>query len=366
MTDTNHTDTNAWNNLGARGWPGTNAWNNLGARGWPYSHIGDFVAVPAEQTGNTFLPERLRKGYHLEELADGVYYVSNSAYDSMFVRTDAGVVVVDAPATLANALLPAIHEVTDEPVTHMIYSHHHADHIGAATVFGRDVTILAHEKTRDMLTRFPDPNRPVPTETFSDTTTLDVGGVQLQLDYKGQNHCEGNTFIYAPNQKVLAAIDIITPGWSTFRHCDASENIRGWVQAHDQILEYDFDAVVCGHLNRWGTKEDAKTAREYVNDMVEFGKEALEQVSDADVVRRVGFHHPWVVTENWLNDMANYVTHKILEKKTSNGQYWTERLAGVDTYTKYHAYTIVQQLRLEWGVLGRFDKRLRGEDPVPG
>lgn len=65
----------------------------------------------------------------------------------MFVCTGSGVITVDAPATLGNALLPAIKEVTDEPVTHVVYSHHHADHIGAGSIFGPDVTIVAHDKT---------------------------------------------------------------------------------------------------------------------------------------------------------------------------------------------------------------------------
>ena len=41
----------------------------------------------------------------------------------------------------------------------------------------------------------------------------DVNGVKLELAYHGQNHCEGNIFVFAPKQKVLAAIDIVAPGW---------------------------------------------------------------------------------------------------------------------------------------------------------
>jgi hypothetical protein len=88
--------------------------------------------------------------------------------------------------------------------------------------------------------RWPDPLRPLPTETFSKEATLDVGGVKLELKYKGENHCPGNIFIYAPRQKVLTKIDIVGPGLSVFFRCDASENKTGWIEAHDQILECDF------------------------------------------------------------------------------------------------------------------------------
>jgi glyoxylase-like metal-dependent hydrolase (beta-lactamase superfamily II) len=234
------------------------AWyvDTLGATGMPFQKIEDYAAPPEESYGALFLPDRLKNGYHIEELSDGVYWVTSGWYDCMFVRTGNGVIAVDAPPALGEHLLDAIAGVTDEPVTHMVYSHWHADHTGAASVFGSKIKRIGHEKTRELLERFPDPDRPIPTETFSKDATLDVNGVKLELSYKGQNHSEGNIFIYASKQKVLAAIDIIAPGWVAFKDCDSSENLSGWVQAHDQILEYDFKAIVCGHVSRYGTRED--------------------------------------------------------------------------------------------------------------
>jgi glyoxylase-like metal-dependent hydrolase (beta-lactamase superfamily II) len=48
----------------------------------------------------------------------------------MFLVYDRGVVVVDVPQTLVAFLPKAIAEVTDKPITHVVYSHSHADHIG--------------------------------------------------------------------------------------------------------------------------------------------------------------------------------------------------------------------------------------------
>jgi glyoxylase-like metal-dependent hydrolase (beta-lactamase superfamily II) len=104
-------------------------------------------------------------GYHAEEIADGVHWVTSGWYDCMFIRTGSGVIAVDAPPALGELLLTAIEEVTDEPVTHFIYSHWHADHVGAAAVFGPNVKRYGHEKARELLSRFPDPNRAPPTET---------------------------------------------------------------------------------------------------------------------------------------------------------------------------------------------------------
>ncbi|MFJ4922966.1 MBL fold metallo-hydrolase [Streptomyces sp. NPDC088725] len=332
----------------------------LGAAGMPLNDHTDYRPIPADAYGTLFLPDRLAKGYHVEEINDGVHYVTSGAYDNMFIRTGNGVIVVDAPPLLGTNLLKAIREVTDEPVTHFIYSHFHSDHVGAAHMFGPDVTYIAHDYTREMLQRWPDLNggAPVPTETFSTHETLDVNGVKVDLDYKGTNHTPGNIFVYAREQKVLAAIDIISPGWSAFKNCDASENIRGWAEAHDWILEYDFKAVVSGHVNRWGTREDALASRAYTNDIIDFAKEALDEAEDLEFIQRHGFSNAWLLWENYFNEMTNYVTKKTLEKVTDNGQNWGDRLAAADVMTKYHAYTILEALRLEYGLTSRFEKRI--------
>lgn len=72
------------------------------------------------------------KGYLVEEIAGGLYWVTEGSYQALFMETRRGVVVVDAPPTLAAALPAAIAEVTSKPVTHFIYSHSHGDHVGVA------------------------------------------------------------------------------------------------------------------------------------------------------------------------------------------------------------------------------------------
>src|SRR5258708_25289841 len=93
----------------------------------------------------------------------------------------------------ATRLIPkAIAEVTDKPITHVIYSHSHADHIGGAGGLGGQPIIIAHEETRKLLARDNDPRRPLPTVTFADTYTLKVGTETLELSYHGNGHEPGN------------------------------------------------------------------------------------------------------------------------------------------------------------------------------
>jgi glyoxylase-like metal-dependent hydrolase (beta-lactamase superfamily II) len=110
--------------------------------------------------------------------------------------------------TLGANYLKAIAEVTDKPVTHVIYSHEHTDHIGAAHLFPKDAMYIAQNETAKLLASRNDLRRPLPTLTFHDTYTLTVGDQTLVLDYKGVNHEAGNIFIYAPKQKVLMLVGL--------------------------------------------------------------------------------------------------------------------------------------------------------------
>ncbi|WP_313011968.1 MBL fold metallo-hydrolase [Brevundimonas sp.] len=332
-----------------------------------FPEAGEHPADPPSYYPPYFLSERFQRlGYHVEELRNGFYWVTSGGYDAAFVVTADGVIAIDAPPTLGENMLEAIRDVTDKPVTHVIYSHWHSDHIGAAEVYGSDVEIIGHEITKELLERFPDPKRPVPTLTFDKAYTLIVGGVTLELSYKGENHCPGNIFIWAPAQKVLTVIDIISPGSATFMHCDASQNISGWYEAQAQLMEYDFDFLVAGHHMSYGTPDTVKASIEYFADVLEGAQAAIDRFSRSDVLIDIliepGLDKFWVGTENWINSMTNFATKHVLEKRSSNGQLWSERLAGVTTQTKYHAYTVLESIRLE---RNRPNYRLKGENPPP-
>ena len=82
------------------------------------------------------------KGYFVGEIADGIYWLSGSQYQTMFLTTGEGVIAIDAPQPIGGSYLEAIKEVTDEPITHVIYSHAHNDHIGAAGMFPPDIEYI--------------------------------------------------------------------------------------------------------------------------------------------------------------------------------------------------------------------------------
>ena len=139
-----------------------------------------------------------KKGYHVAEInGSGTYLLTDGGSQAWAIVTERGVILVDAPEPLPFLpplqVVPAIAEITDKPITHLIYSHAHSDHIGGAGTVVKafpDVRIIAHKRTKEILERAKDPRRPVPHQAFEETLKLDIGGKRLELSYHGNIHEE--------------------------------------------------------------------------------------------------------------------------------------------------------------------------------
>lgn len=297
----------------------------------------DVAPLPATARGPA-IPQD--KGYLVREIAGGLYWLTDGLYQVMFLTTGRGVIAVDAPPNLAQKYLKAIADVTSEPVTHVIYSHAHGDHIGAANIFPKTAKVIAHRETAALLARAKDPNRPVPTITFTRTYTLRVGTQTLVLDYKGVNHEPGNIFIYAPRQKVLMLVDVIFPGWIPFMNLALAKDVPGFIAAHSQALAYPFETFIGGHLTRLGTRQDVRTQMEYVNDVRANAKKALQTVDFMAVARETGFENSWRLFDRYFAAVSKACADLTIPK-------WRGRLGGADVWTHTHCQVMVESLRID-------------------
>ena len=162
------------------------------------STAGQYGAGWAPVPESSLGPVIPARGYFAEEVRDGLYWVTEGMYQCAFMVTGQGVIAIDAPPSIGDRVTKAIRSVTDEPVTHVVYSHSHGDHIGTTDQFPDDAVRIGHTETGKWLDRLRDPRRKPPDITFEDSYTLEVGGQTLQLDYRGGNHALGNIFIHAP------------------------------------------------------------------------------------------------------------------------------------------------------------------------
>ena len=188
-------------------------------------------------------------------------YISNAA----FVVTPAGVVVIDAlgsPA-LAEHLMVEIRKVTPLPVTHVIVTHYHADHIYGLQAFkAKGARIIAHQAAREYLNSdtarlrliasrqelapwIDESTRLVPAdEWITGPSELVVGGVRLVLQPVGPSHTPEDIVVYLPEQKVLFAGDLVFRSRIPFvGQADSGH----WIKALDTLLAFDAKVIVPGH-----------------------------------------------------------------------------------------------------------------------
>ena len=288
------------------------------------------------------------KGYLVQEIRDHLYWVTDGSYNAMFLVTDKGVVAVDAPPSIGKNYLKAIAEVTDKPVTYVIYSHAHIDHIGAAGIFPKNATFIAQQETAAELQRAKSVARnasmvpSIPTVTFSKNYTLQIGNQTLKLDYHGVNHLPGNIFIYAPKQKVLMLVDIIFPEWIPFPYLAIAKDIAGFIKAHDIALNnYDFDTIVAGHLTRLGTRNDVIIQKEFVSDLEKAAAIANQNVSFSKIASQVGsFDNPWLIFSTYIDAINKQCEDEMLPK-------WQSRLGGAEIFMSTHCFTMSESGRVD-------------------
>lgn len=280
------------------------------------------------------------KGYRLQELGKGLYMVTDNAYQSMFMVYETGVVVVDAPPPYAAKLEQAIAEVSDRPITHVIYSHFHSDHIAGVGELGGRPVLIAHEETKRLLSRARDPKRPVPAVTFKDRYTLKAGSQVLELSYHGVAHAPGNIFIYAPAQKTLMVVDVVFPGWMPWRRFALAQDVQGYFQQVAEIARHPFTTLVGGHVSRTGTHADVDMQLEFMSDVKAAAGAALKATAPGAEMSPADKDNPWAGFDNYIDRVVVQCVNSVTPK-------WQSRLAGYDVYIWDQCYAMEQSLRID-------------------
>ena len=305
-----------------------------------------YAPVPPSALG----PALNADGYFAGSIDDTLHWVTDSFYQAMFLTTAEGVVLVDAPPTIGRNLLRAIDSVTTakgmpSTVTHMVYSHSHADHIGASSLFGPDVIRIGHAENLRLL-RDDDPNRPPPTVTFEDRYVLEVGGERLELAYHGPNSAPDNIFIHAPAHQTLMVVDVIFPGWVPFKSLALAQDIPGWIGAHQVAMSYPWTTLVAGHLGRLGTRADGHTQIQYLADLQASTRAAIASVDPTPYFQQYS-PNAWAIFKAYLDEVSTRAAGPVTAK-------YVGVLAAADVYSRLNAAALLDSLRVDTGDLGPF------------
>ena len=301
-----------------------------------------YAPVPRAALG----PALNEQGYYVGRVEQNLYWVTDGTYQSAFLTTSDGVVLLDAPPTIGHNIQRAVDEIAvcngvSNEVTHLIYSHHHADHAGASSLFGRNVTRIGHEETQKLLLRDDDPARPAPDETFQDRWTLDIGGERIELAWHGSNHSPDNIFIHLPDHDALMLVDVVNPGWAPVCQSNLTENVPGYIEAADTALTYPWKHFIGGHMGRLGTRADVATHRQYMADIAESARKALDTVDPTPYFVRYG-ENTWVAVRSYLDAITAAAAAPVIEK-------YTGVLAAADVFTASTTFYVMQSIRLDLG-----------------
>jgi glyoxylase-like metal-dependent hydrolase (beta-lactamase superfamily II) len=312
-----------------------------GAAGAP--ELPDYVPVPESAFG----PALNEQGYFVGPVERNLYWVTDGTYQSAFLATGDGVVLFDAPPTIGHNLRRAVDKVAETEgisnnVTHLVYSHHHADHAGAANLFPGAV-LIGHAETRRLLLRDNDPTRPAPDETFTDRYTLQVGGERAELAYHGPNHSPDNITIHFPDHDALMLVDIVNSGWVPIYNLNLSEDVPGYIEAPGQALEYPWRHYIGGHLGRLGTRDDIVLHQQYIADIVESSYAALASVDPTPYFVKYGAN-AWAGVGGYLDEVTRQAAAPVIAKYTG-----VLGAADVPVFTTTTTFSILQSIRLDLG-----------------
>ena len=188
----------------------------------------------------------------IEQVADNVYKIFGAGGNTVVFVKDDGVVLVDTklPGN-GEAILAEVRKITDKPVTMIINTHSHPDHVGSNQFFKDakpDIAVVAQASTAK---RMAQPSGPFPanpaTQEFGDKLTLGAGKDQIELYYFGPGHTDGDAFVVFPAAKTIMMGDIMAwsmaplidpgSGGSAVKLADTLEQAVAGIQGVEKVIE---------------------------------------------------------------------------------------------------------------------------------
>ncbi len=235
------------------------------------------------------------KVVEVDKLKDNLFVLRGNGgggNTAVFVGTN-GVVVVDTKNPgWGQPILDKIKSLTSKPVTMIINTHTHGDHVSGNVEFPATVDVVTHENTKtNMETMAPatgvTPQGPptnifkvnngkgMPTRTFKDKMSLGSGNDRIDLYYFGRGHTNGDAWVVFPALRVMHAGDIFSG--KNLPLLDANNQGSG-VLIGDTLAKAaktvkNVDTIITGH----STQMTMNDLREYAA----FNREFLAAVRDA-------------------------------------------------------------------------------------
>jgi glyoxylase-like metal-dependent hydrolase (beta-lactamase superfamily II) len=259
-------------------------------------------SLAAAQAPNLKLTQVSANAYYAEGLFElGTPLNQNFISNAGVVIAPEGVVVIDAlgsPA-LAQRLIEEIKTITDKPITYVIVTHYHADHVYGLQAFREaGATIIAQEQgkvyltsdtarlrlevSRDELAPWIDEQTQLQAadQWIVNDQTVMLSGWPFDLIKVGPAHTPDDLAVYVPQEKVLFAGDLMFQGRIPFV---GNADSAGWIASLNRLLTIEPAVVVPGH-GPFSTDpaQDLQFTRDYLQFLRDSMHEAARNLDDFD------------------------------------------------------------------------------------
>lgn len=259
--------------------------------------------------------------YVLQRLTPRTYWLQSQYYGTVFYVGDKGVLLFDVLDGRGEHIRKAIAEVTKLPVTAIVYSHNHADHIGdtksfseAATKAGITLRIIASKATAEKMI-FLKSTHPKPTETVVwprgsfkfEELTVELHGFERAA------HADDHGVWLLVGEKVAHLPDHVNPDQPPFWAFAGSENFAYYESNLDQMAKLDWTFLNGGHGNI-GAKADIEFYRTFLSDLKQAVGKAMGEVAWGTGVdaSKVNAHTPFLPA--WLEAIGKKTTDTLRPK----------------------------------------------------
>ncbi len=229
------------------------------------------------------------KVIEVDKVKDNLYVLKGGGGNTAVFVGSNGVVVVDAKNPgWGQPILDKIKELTNKPVTTLINTHTHGDHVSGNVDFPATVDIVTQENTKANMEKMDifrqNNGKGLPKKTFKDKMTLGEGADQIDLYYFGRGHTNGDAFVVFPQLKSMHAGDIFAgknlPLIDTNNGGSIVDIGSSLQKAHDGIK--NVDTIITGHSATTMTWSDLQMYADLNKDFVAWAQAEKKAGKGAD------------------------------------------------------------------------------------
>jgi glyoxylase-like metal-dependent hydrolase (beta-lactamase superfamily II) len=256
-----------------------------------------FATTASARQGLTKLAENVYSYVNVKNASPAESFAANAG---IVVGRD-GILVVDTliSAKEAKRFISDIRKVSEKPIKYVVDTHYHLDHAFGNSEFARlGAAIISQVNDRNNLAKKGEAGLKnakgygltdedmagtviaLPTVTFTDRMTIDLGGETVELIYVAPSHTEGSTLVYLPERKILFTGDVLFTDFHPFM---GDGDVPGWVKTLDFILALDVTTIIPGHGPISG-KKDIAEMKEYIQTFDRKARELVAKSKDLDFI----------------------------------------------------------------------------------